>query len=105
MRIRTAIVLLLTLAAAACNRTGSSDHKEYKLEGQILSVQADHTQAVIRHEDIPGFMSAMTMPYSVRDAKEFEHIAPGDLITATLVVEPTRAYLQQVKKEIGRAHV
>ena len=102
MRIRTAFVLLLALVAAACTRSAPADHKQYKLEGQVLSVKPDHKQAVIRHEDIPGFMSAMTMPYDVIDPKEFEGVEPGDLITAALVVEPTRAYLQQVKK-VGNA--
>jgi protein SCO1/2 len=100
MRIGTAI-LVVALAAAACGRS-SADRKEYKLEGQVLSVQADRKEAIVRHEEIPGFMSAMTMPYSVLDEKEYAGLAPGDLITAMLVVEPARAYLEGVKK-VGNA--
>jgi protein SCO1/2 len=102
MRIGTAFLLGLALGAASCGGGGSTDRREYTLQGQVLSVQPDHKEAVIRHEEITGFMSAMTMPYSVRDAKEYENITPGDLITARLVVEPTRAYLEQVKK-VGTA--
>ena len=32
-------------------------------------------------------MPAMTMPYKVKDAKQLDGIAPGDLINATLVVD------------------
>ena len=95
-------MLLLTLVMAACGRPGSGDRKEYKLQGQVLAVENNHTQAIIRHEEIPGFMSAMTMPYDVKDPKEYESIVAGDLITATLVVQPTKAYLQEVKK-VGNA--
>lgn len=102
MRIRTAFLIVLALVAAACSRPTSGERKQYSLEGQILSVQDDHKQAVIRHEEIPNFMSAMTMPYPVLDAKEYEGLAPGDLITAELIVEPTRAYLQKVKR-VGNA--
>lgn len=102
MRIRTAFLLVLALVAAACSRPTSGERKQYTLEGQILSVQDDHKQAVIRHEEIPDFMTAMTMPYPVLDAKEYEGLAPGDLITAELIVEPTRAYLQKVKR-VGTA--
>ena len=102
MRIRTAFLMVLALVAAACSRPTSGERKQYSLEGQILSVQDDHKQAVIRHEEIPNFMSAMTMPYPVLDAKEYEGLAPGDLITAELIVEPTRAYLQKVKR-VGNA--
>lgn len=99
MRIPSALAVGLALLLAAC---GSSDRREYKLQGQILTVAADHTEANIKHEDIPGFMSAMTMSYKVRDAKEFEPLAPGDLINATLVVVSNDAYLKDVKK-VGSA--
>jgi protein SCO1/2 len=98
MRIGTAFSLALALVASACGGGGSSDRREYRLEGQVLQMQPDHKQAVIRHEEIKGFMSAMTMPYDVKDAKEYENIKPGDLITATLVVLPTAAYLEKVKR-------
>jgi protein SCO1/2 len=99
---RTAFLLVLTLVASACSRPSSSDHREYTLQGQILKVQDNRKEAVIRHEEIQGFMAAMTMSYNVLDAKEFADIAAGDLISATLVVEPTRAYLQKVRK-VGSA--
>jgi protein SCO1 len=102
MRIRTAFLLAFTLVAAACGGGASADRREFTLQGQVLSVQPTHKEAVIRHEEITGFMSAMTMPYSVMDAREYENIVPGDLITATLIVEPTKAYLEHVKK-VGSA--
>jgi protein SCO1 len=102
MRMGTALFLALSLSAAACSGGGSADHREYTLQGQVLSVEPDHRQAVIRHEEIKGFMSAMTMPYDVKDPKEYENVAPGDLVTATLIVEPTKAYLEKVKK-VGNA--
>jgi protein SCO1/2 len=101
MRYRTALWLSLVLLAAACGGA-SGDRREYRLEGQVLSVQPDQKEATIKHEEIKGFMAAMTMPYMVLDAKEYESIAPGDLITATLVVEPNRGYLENVRK-VGSA--
>lgn len=102
MRIFTAFFLSLALLASACGGGSSPDRKEYTLQGQVLSVALERKEAIIRHEEIPGFMSAMTMPYSVLEAKEYEDLKAGDLITATLIVEPTKAYLQQVKK-VGEA--
>jgi protein SCO1 len=96
-----AAALLLSTFAAACGGN-TSDRREYKLQGQILALTADHREANIKHEDIVGFMPAMTMPYHVRDAKEFASIAPGDLIDATLVVVSNDAYLKDVKK-VGTA--
>lgn len=101
MRIVTAFFLALALAAAACSGP-APERREYKLQGQILSLKPEQKEAIIRHEEITGFMSAMTMPYNVLDAAEYSDLAPGDLITASLIVEPTRAYLEHVKK-VGTA--
>jgi protein SCO1/2 len=101
MRICTITVSLAT-ALLLCACSAPSDRKEYRLQGQILSIAADHREANIKHEDIKGLMPAMTMPYKVRDAKQFDGIAPGDLINATLVVVSNDAYLKDVKK-VGSA--
>ncbi len=93
-------ILLLAVLAGAC--ADGSDQRAYTLQGQILSVSADRMEANIKHEEIPGFMMAMTMPYKVRDAKELEPLTPGDLITSTLIVVSNDAYLTAVKK-VGEA--
>jgi protein SCO1/2 len=100
MRYFSSFCLSLALFLGACG--GASDRREFKLQGQVLAITADHREATIKHENIPGFMSAMTMPYKVRDAKEYEPLTPGDLINATLVVVSNDAYLKDVKK-VGSA--
>ncbi len=99
---RSYVYLLAAIVAAGGVACGGSDRREYTLQGQILSVAPDHLEANIKHEDIPGFMPAMTMPYKVRDAQEFAPLQPGDLITSTLVVVSNDAYLKDVKK-VGTA--
>ena len=101
MRIPLLFSLGLLLGAVACGDK-PADSREYTLQGQVLSLTGDHHEANIKHEEIKGFMPAMTMPYKVRDAREFEGVAPGDLINATLVVESNDAYLKGIKK-VGSA--
>jgi protein SCO1/2 len=98
MHVSKILAALLLLASTAC---GSSD-REYTLQGQILSIEPNRLQADVKHEEIPGFMAAMTMPYKVRDAKELADLKPGDLITSTLVVVSNDAYLKDVRK-VGEA--
>jgi protein SCO1/2 len=43
-------------------------------------------------------MPAMTMPYTVKDPALLKDRAPGDLITATLVVAKDAAYLEKITK-------
>src|SRR5678810_840556 len=87
-------LFVVAIAATACTRT--SPTKEYQLTGQILDVKPDTKEVLVKHEDIPGFMPAMTMPYKVEDATLLAGKQPGDLITATLVVGETEAHLSKI---------
>jgi protein SCO1/2 len=87
---------VLGLLASACG--GSPSRHEYTLRGQILAVAPDRLEASIKHEEIPGFMGAMTMSYKGKDATELANVKPGDLITSTLVIVSNGAYLEHVRK-------
>jgi protein SCO1/2 len=86
----------LLVLASACSRTPPV--REYQLKGQILAIKPDTGEVLVKHEEIPGFMMAMTMPYKVADAKLLTDRQPGDLIAATLVVGRTEAHLSQIAK-------
>ena len=86
----------LVVAGAGCFR--APDVRTYQLKGQILTIRAATNELLVKHEDIPGFMPAMTMPYQVKDPALLKERTAGDLITATLVVEPNLAYLSAITK-------
>jgi protein SCO1/2 len=92
--------LCAALAAAAC--ATKPDQRVFTLQGQVLSIQPARKLAEIKHEEIRGFMPAMTMPYEVRDARLLDGLAPGDLISAKLIVESSGAYLGEIRK-VGSA--
>jgi protein SCO1/2 len=97
---RSWIVLLLCVAAASC--ATRSDERRYPLQGQVLAVDPGRKQITLKHEEIKGFMPAMTMPYEVQGAKALEGLAPGDLINATLVVYSNGAYVTAIRR-VGSA--
>jgi protein SCO1 len=99
MRPFTFCCLLLAFAVGGCNR---SDTRTFTLQGQVQSLEADRKSLILKHEEIKGFMPAMTMPYEVEDAKALAGLKPGDLINATLVVFSNGAHLTDVKK-VGEA--
>jgi protein SCO1/2 len=84
------------MLAAGCRP--APEARTYQLTGQVLAVRSETKEILVKHEDIPGFMPAMTMPYAVKDARLLEGRAPGDMITATLVVEPNLAHLSAITK-------
>ena len=91
---RAFLVVCLGLAGLSAACAGKADQREFTLQGQIISVTPNRDQATVNHEEIKGFMPAMTMPYEVRDAQLLDGLAPGDLINATLIVFSNGAFVQ-----------
>src|SRR4051794_7556174 len=60
---------------------------DYPLVGVVRAVDAKSRLVTIRHEAIPGFMDAMTMPFQVKDPHQLDDVRPGDEVEGTLRVE------------------
>jgi protein SCO1/2 len=88
-------VLVLT---TSCGRASDANFRQFELQGQILAVRPERREVVIKHEDIKGFMQGMTMPFTVNDDTLLSGKQPGDLVTATLVVGETQAFLSSLTK-------
>jgi len=96
-----AIVLFASLAmAAGCKKSEQpapqQNVKRYHLVGKIVSIDKGQASIMVDGKEIVGFMSAMTMPYPVRDTKLLDPLAPGDEITADVVVDDSGAYLENI---------
>ncbi len=52
----------------------------------------------IQHENIPGFMPSMTMPFSARDRKETDDLKTGDAISFRLTVTEKDFWIDHVVK-------
>lgn len=93
--------LIALLSFGAC-RSSAEPEKRYPLRGQILSVGdnplSGKREVSVKHEDIPGFMPAMTMAYFVKVPALLDGLSPGDLFTATLVLKGGDMYLEEIKK-------
>jgi protein SCO1/2 len=57
---------------------------DYRLKGVVRKIESE--RVTISHEEIKGFMSAMTMPFHVSDRAALEGLNPGDEVEATLHV-------------------
>ena len=76
--------------------TSQATSKRYHLKGKVVSIDKRANMANIDGEDIPGFMGAMTMPYVVKPASELDKLAPGDAITADVVVQDDDSWLENI---------
>ena len=83
---RASFFLLIPFCALLANC--QSPVKTYPLTGRVISKQPVTYQLVIDNDNIPGFMPAMTMPYTVKDPDGFKKAGPADIIRAQVVVGP-----------------
>ena len=60
--------------------------KSYKLVGVVRKVDRETGVVSIRHEAIPGFMPAMTMPFDLKGQEILDDLQPGDKVEGTLQV-------------------
>ena len=75
--VRTLLCLLSSLLPGLAAETG------HPLRGVVTRVLAPEKLVLVQHEEIPGFMGAMTMAFRVPDAV-WPQLTPGTRLTATL---------------------
>jgi protein SCO1 len=94
-------VVLVGILLSGCQ----SKTKHYDLKGEVLEKNPATNEITVKHGDIPGFMPAMTMSYSVKDQNGFQQVEPGDDITADVITANNGEYwLENVRitDESGR---
>jgi protein SCO1/2 len=71
--------------------------KLYTVRGVVMSRNAEQNSLNLDHEDIPGFMSAMQMDYTVRGAEVAALPADKSRIEAKLHVTDSSYWITDVK--------
>ena len=105
------LCLLLVASAMACNsapapepepepeaEAPAAETHRYELQGKVLQLRpGDTNAAVIEHQEIVGFMDAMTMTFPVKDPAEFAKLHENDYINADVVSSDDEFYLENIE--------
>jgi protein SCO1 len=86
--------LCVCVLLAGCQ---GAPERRFSLKGNVISVDKEHRQATIAHEEIKGFMEAMTMPFTVKEDWALEALAAGQSVEATLVVQADRSWIEGLR--------
>lgn len=89
-------VLLCAVVLLANVQIARADDR-YPVVGMVLSSDPAHRTFVASIEAIPTFMAAMTMPFTVKDAKEMSGLLPGAIVEFTLVVEKSASHAEGIR--------
>jgi protein SCO1 len=99
--------LMLLVALTACSGCSApppppANVREFPLTGEVLAIRPDRSEVQVKHDEVKGFMDAMTMWFSIKDPRLLDGIAPGDLISATLVITSEDSHLTGLRKTGSR---
>lgn len=87
MKLPPAFFVALTLAFAACSRpepkTAAAPAPGWDIRGEIVGVQVAKGILLVHHEEIPGFMPAMTMEFTA-PGLDLTKFRDGQRITARM---------------------
>jgi len=90
------VLITATLAGCAGEPEPQGPVERYDLRGAVVGVNRDTRTVTVKHEEIPGFMTAMTMPFNVRDDWVLEAAEPGAKIRAILAVQDLSSWIEEV---------
>jgi Cu/Ag efflux protein CusF len=97
-RMFAVLTLAGTLSGLGCRRAadlppgasgGHTNRQTYEVRGLVLEVKPLEKSVIIKHEAVPGYMPAMTMPFDVKDTNELAGVEPGEPVAFRLTVTYT----------------
>jgi len=90
------VFLCFAVISLACGHRRAVNEKRYELKGKVVSVNKSESTVTVSHEDIQGYMPAMTMAFKIKDQASLAILAPGDQVSATLVVSDISSSLEDL---------
>jgi Cu/Ag efflux protein CusF len=79
-------------AQEATTAEESAEPQYFQGIGVIESIEWEPPSVTIAHEDIPGFMNAMTMSFEVLEAGQLETVEVGQTVDFVVVVKGDGSY-------------
>jgi protein SCO1/2 len=73
-----------------------NEERVYPLRGEVVKVDRASGQVAIHHEEVPGYMPAMTMPFDLSGQDVLLDLQVGDRVAGTLRVGAGRSALTEV---------
>ena len=109
MKAISACLLLLCVAALPVSGSAAESApaektdavKRHPLRGVVKGILPDRSALLVKHENVPGVMPAMTMIFKV-DAATLQTVNEGDAITGLMSRQGNTWVLEDVKRVAAR---
>ncbi len=74
----------------------STNQQVFQVKGVVKELKSDGKTVVIKHEEVPNYMPAMTMPFEVKNTNELRGLQPGDAVTFRMTVSDADAWIDHI---------
>jgi protein SCO1/2 len=99
-------LILCGVSATAQQGPDSQTNQEiHAASGIVVEVNPSEKKVIIKHDEIPGYMQAMTMPFEVKDTNELNGLEPGDPVSFRLIVANNYGWIDRIRKTGVRTNV
>ena len=88
----------ITAAPTTPSSSGATNPRTFQVKGVVREILPEKKKIKITHEEIPGYMEAMTMMLDVKDAKELNGLQAGDSLSFRMLVTEDDGWIDQLKK-------
>jgi len=102
------LLSVLTILCVSCRKhelgslssttNGSTNLQVFVVKGVVNELKPDGRSVVVKHEEIPNYMAAMTMPFRAKQSNELTSLRPGDEITFRFSVTNDESWIDHVRK-------
>ena len=85
-------------SAAQIAKTPNTNQQIFQVKGVVIEVKPREASVKIKHEAVPDYMPAMTMPFDVKDTNELAGLEAGDPVSFRLLVTDTEGWIDHIQK-------
>ena len=95
------VVITFCVALCACSnhKVTSTAVRRYVIEGDVIKTNLNDQTATIKHQEIKGWMGAMTMDYPVPSKTDMAKLHPGEHIKGTVFVQDEEFWVGDIQDE------
>jgi len=88
----------------SASKRDESGVRSFAVSGVIKEFETDSRTVLVQHEEVAGYMPAMTMPFKVQEATRLAGLRAGDRISFRLRVTDTESWIDDITR-IGTVQV